>query len=110
MAIMMVIGLLSLLGMPPTVGFMAKAVIFSTAVDQGLVWLAIVAVLNTVIAAYYYLRIVAAIIFAEPETDEKITHGINELASVAVAVTGAIALGIAPAYILDLVNRSITIL
>ena len=109
-AIMMVIGLLSLLGMPPTVGFMAKAVIFSTAVDQGLVWLAIVAVLNTVIAAYYYLRIVAAIIFAEPETDEKINPGINELASVAVAVAGAIALGIVPAYILDLVDRSITIL
>ena len=46
LAILMVIGLLSLLGVPPTVGFMAKAVIFSTAVDQGLIWLAVVAVIK----------------------------------------------------------------
>ena len=75
LAVLMVIGLLSLLGMPPTVGFMAKAVVFSTAVDQGLVWLAVVAVINTVIAAYYYLRIVGLILFGEAKDSEPIKPG-----------------------------------
>ena len=90
MAVLMVIGLLSLLGMPPTVGFMAKAVVFSTAVDQGLVWLAVVAVINTVVAAYYYLRVVGLIMFGQAEDEEPIRPSAGELTAVSVGVAGAI--------------------
>src|SRR3989304_3237223 len=48
--------LISLTGLPPTAGFVAKVYIFNAAVQSELVWLVIVAVLNSVVAAYYYLR------------------------------------------------------
>ena len=109
LAILMVIGLLSLLGMPPTVGFMAKAVIFSTAVDQGLIWLAVVAVVNTVVAAYYYLRVVGLILFGEAEDSEPIKPGAGEMTAVAVGVAGAILFGVVPWLVLQLIEDSLTI-
>ena len=109
LAVLMVIGLLSLLGMPPTVGFMAKAVVFSTAVDQGLVWLAVVAVINTVIAAYYYLRIVGLILFGEAKDSEPIKPENGEMAAVAIGVAGSIIFGVVPWLILQLIDDSLTI-
>ena len=110
LAVLMSIGLLSLLGMPPTVGFMAKAVIFSTAVDQGLIWLAVVAVVNTVVAAYYYLRVVGVIMFGDPKDVAPIRPGAGEMAAVAVGVAGAILFGVVPWLVLQLINDSITII
>ena len=109
LAVLMSIGLLSLLGMPPTVGFMAKAVIFSTAVDQGLIWLAVVAVVNTVVAAYYYLRIVGLILFGETEDTDPIKPAPGEMAAVIVGISGAIVLGVVPWLVLQLIDDSITI-
>ena len=109
LAILMVIGLLSLLGMPPTVGFMAKAVIFSTAVDQGLIWLAVVAVVNTVVAAYYYLRVIGVIMFGESEDADPIKPGAGELAAVSIGVAGALIFGVVPWFILEIVDKSLTI-
>ncbi len=109
LAILMVIGLLSLLGMPPTVGFMAKAVIFSTAVDQGLIWLAVVAVINTVVAAYYYLRVVGVIMFGQPDDADPIKPGAGELVAVSIGVAGALLFGVVPWFILELVDKSLTI-
>jgi NADH-quinone oxidoreductase subunit N len=51
--------LLSLAGLPPLAGFMAKLYVFAAAVRGGLTWLAIVGVINSAIAAYYYLRLIA---------------------------------------------------
>ena len=109
LAILMVIGLLSLLGVPPTVGFMAKAVIFSTAVDQGLIWLAVVAVINTVVAAYYYLRVVGVIMFGQPDDADPIKPGAGELAAVSIGIAGALLFGVVPWFILELVDKSLTI-
>ena len=109
LATMMVIGLLSLLGMPPTVGFMAKVVVFSTAVDQGLVWLAVVAVVNTVVAAYYYLRVVGLIMFGQAEDDEPIKPSVGELTAVGIGVVGAILFGVVPWLVLEVVDHSLTI-
>ena len=109
LAILMVIGLLSLLGVPPTVGFMAKAVIFSTAVDQGLIWLAVVAVINTVVAAYYYLRVVGVIMFGQPDDADPIKPEAGELAAVSIGIAGALLFGVVPWFILELVDKSLTI-
>ena len=109
LAIMMVIGFLSLLGMPPTVGFMTKVVVFSTAVDQGLVWLAVVAVVNTVVAAYYYLRVVGLIMFGQAEDDEPIKPSVGELTAVGIGVVGAILFGVVPWLVLEVVDHSLTI-
>ncbi|MCI4665084.1 MAG: NADH-quinone oxidoreductase subunit NuoN [Neomegalonema sp.] len=58
--------LFSLAGIPPLWGFMAKFAAFSAAVDAGLAWLAVAAVVSSVISAYYYLNIIRRMYFAEP--------------------------------------------
>lgn len=52
--------LISLLGVPPTGGFTGKMQLFMIAIDRGLVWLAVVAGINTAISAYYYFRLIRA--------------------------------------------------
>ncbi|MGH8742347.1 MAG: proton-conducting transporter membrane subunit, partial [Burkholderiales bacterium] len=64
-ASMMMILMLSLAGLPPTVGFYAKLVVLSAAVNAGWVWLAVAAVVLSVVGAFYYLRIVKLMYFDE---------------------------------------------
>jgi NADH-quinone oxidoreductase subunit N len=59
--------LLSLIGMPPLGGFMAKFYLFGAAVRSGYVVLAVIAVLNSALAAYYYLRLIVYMYMREPE-------------------------------------------
>jgi NADH-quinone oxidoreductase subunit N len=65
-ALSMTIFMFSLTGVPPLAGFMAKFYVFSTAIKAGYTWLAIIGILNSVIAAYYYLRVVMFMYFREP--------------------------------------------
>lgn len=58
--------LLSLTGVPPLAGFMGKFYVFSSAIRAGYIWLAIIGVLNSVVAAYYYLRVIMYMYFKEP--------------------------------------------
>lgn len=66
LALSMTVLLLSLTGIPPTLGFFAKFFIFSAAIKQGLVWLAIWGVVGSIISVYYYLRPVVAMYMEEP--------------------------------------------
>ncbi len=59
-AAVMTLALLSLTGIPPLIGFAAKLALFGAAIQAGLTWLALLAVLNTVISLYYYLRVIGA--------------------------------------------------
>lgn len=68
-ALCMSIFLLSLAGVPPLAGFMGKFYVFSTAVKAQYYWLAIIGFLNSVVAAFYYLRVMMYMYFREP-TDE----------------------------------------
>ena len=65
-AAMMMILMLSLAGLPPTVGFYAKFVVLSAAVNAGWIWLALLAVVLSVVGAFYYLRIVKLMYFDDP--------------------------------------------
>lgn len=65
-AAVLVVAFLSLVGIPPLAGFVGKFGIFLSAVEGGYAWLAVVAVLNTVVSLFYYLRVLAAMYFAEP--------------------------------------------
>ncbi len=109
-SILWILGLLSLLGMPPTVGFIAKALVFGAALESGLLWLVGVALINTVIAAYYYLRLIGAIIFGDSPSDDKLSLSVNEIAVVGIGAIGAVALGVAPWLALQIIDRSISIL
>src|SRR5256885_14069588 len=57
-ALAFAIFLISLTGIPPTIGFVAKFVVIQPVLDAGLAWLAVVIALNAVLAAFYYLRVV----------------------------------------------------
>jgi NADH-quinone oxidoreductase subunit N len=59
--------LLSLTGVPPTAGFFGKLYVFSTAIQQGHILLAVIALLNSAIGAYYYLRIITLMYMSKPE-------------------------------------------
>ncbi len=63
----MVIFFLSLLGIPPTAGFLGKFLVFGTAIREGAYFLAIVGVLTSVISAYYYLNVVRQMFFGQDE-------------------------------------------
>ncbi len=62
----------SMAGIPPTVGIYAKLAVLQAVLSAGYVWLAVVAVLFSLIGAFYYLRIVKLMYFDEPETDAPI--------------------------------------
>lgn len=69
LALMMTIALLSLAGVPPVAGFFGKFFLFQAAVDAGMTWLAIVAVLNSIIGLYYYL-VVVKVMYVDQSADE----------------------------------------
>jgi NADH-quinone oxidoreductase subunit N len=66
----MVIFLLSLTGIPPTIGFIGKWKLFVAVIDQGMYWLAVVAAVNSVVALFYYFRIAKALFFESPAEGE----------------------------------------
>jgi NADH-quinone oxidoreductase subunit N len=72
MALALSLCLISLIGLPPTAGLIAKIYIFSGAVHHGLLWLVIVAVINSVISAFYYLRVVKVMWLGVPSSEEKV--------------------------------------
>jgi len=65
-SIVMVAFLLSLTGLPPTVGFYGKYLLFVQGVDAGLIWLVVIAALNSVVSLFYYLRVAKALFLASP--------------------------------------------
>lgn len=62
----LVLSFLSLLGLPPLAGFVGKLELFTAAIDADQTWLAVVAVVNTVVSLYYYLRVIAPAVLDLP--------------------------------------------
>jgi NADH-quinone oxidoreductase subunit N len=76
MAFMGLVLMFSLAGIPPTVGFAAKLSILETLVDGGYLYLAIIAVLTSLVGAFYYLRVVKVMYFDEPTQTAPIEGGV----------------------------------
>ena len=100
------LGLISLIGLPPTAGFIAKFYIFSDAVNNGLLWLVIIAVLNSAISAYYYLRVVKVMWLNEPAHEGKAPSSISLRLALAISCLGILLLGIVPAFIMKLAEMA----
>ena len=106
----MALAMISLIGIPPTVGFMAKIYLFSAAMDTGLEWLAIVGVINSVISAYYYLRVVKVMFLSSPEENEKdseTSYGVGAVSAAVIAMAGTFLFGIYPEPILRIAHTAI---
>ena len=105
LALSMTIFLLSLGGLPPFAGFVAKFYIFSAAVKEGYLYLVIIAVLNSAISFYYYLKVVVYMYMKDPVGEFKISPSPITLFVVALAVIGTIELGIFPEPIISLAQH-----
>ncbi|HEX5039600.1 MAG TPA: NADH-quinone oxidoreductase subunit N [Candidatus Limnocylindria bacterium] len=103
----MAVLMLSLTGIPPTVGFFAKLYVLLATVNSGLTWLAVVIVLNAALAAFYYLRVIVYMYMRDPEP-EPAPLDTSPFGSVALAVSvaGVIALGVFPGAVLRLLEVS----
>jgi NADH-quinone oxidoreductase subunit N len=103
--------LLSLLGLPVTAGFLGKFYIFDAALKSHLIWLAVLLALNTIIGAYYYLRVIVAMYMRPARRDfpvGKVPAGIATV--LALAAAGTIALGLFPNYVIEFAARAATML
>lgn len=87
--------MLSLAGLPPTAGFFGKFYVFSAAVSEGLIWLAVWGVLNSVISVYYYLRPIVVMYMTEGEAPEATRGDVLSKAAIAFSVLMVLAIGLA---------------
>ena len=109
LAILMTLFLLSLTGIPPTAGFFGKFYVILAAVQAGgwLTLLAVLAVLNAAVAAFYYLRVVVYMWMRDAEGDVPVmAHGRLVWAGLAVATVLTIVLGLFPNVLLDIVGTA----
>jgi len=97
--------LLSLLGLPATAGFFGKLFAFQSALGVGsrpIIWLVIIAAINSVIGAYYYLRVMIAMYFSEPSAEYTPSLVPPALVfALFIAAAGTLYLGILPGRVLD---------
>ena len=107
-AFVMLLLMFSLAGIPPTVGFYAKLVVLQALLGDGLqggmLWLAIIAVMLSLVGAYYYLRVVKIMYFDEPPVGAPAPIAATADMRVALSLNGALVLvlGILPQYLLKL--------
>ncbi len=94
-AFCMMVFVLALAGIPPTAGFMSKFVLFSSTIEAGLVWLAVIAILNSALSLYYYARVVKYMYFL-PSEGERVSEPFPYVAALLFAVAGVLVIGIWP--------------
>jgi NADH-quinone oxidoreductase subunit N len=97
--------LISLAGVPPTAGFFGKWFVFKAAMDGGLYWLAILAFVNSVIGAYYYLRVLVYMYMREPAAGAPVAVPMRSgyvTAALLVSAALVLALGLTPTHYLNM--------
>jgi NADH-quinone oxidoreductase subunit N len=104
LTVLMAVFVLSLAGIPPLSGFLAKFLVFQAAWEGGAVWLVVIAVLNTIISLYYYLRILKHMFMNEPLAESRIPvpAGIN--VSLIVSAVLVVVLGLLPTFFLPAIE------
>ena len=108
LAVALTVFLLSLIGIPPTAGFVGKFYLFGAAVRSGYIWLAVIGVLNSAVAAYYYLRIIVYMYMREPDGAPAVmVPSVAGSFAVVVALWGVVQLGVMPAPFLDLAQAAV---
>jgi NADH-quinone oxidoreductase subunit N len=112
-AFVMLLFMVSLAGIPPTGGFIAKFYVFLAAVNAGLAWLAVVGVLFAAVSAYYYLRVVMVMYMREPLTEGVVPRfAASPTIGVVLACTvaGVILFGLFPDPLLSLATHAVSLL
>ncbi len=106
LAFLMAFFMLSLTGIPPTAGFFGKFYIFGAAIDNGLLWLAVVGVVNSVVALYYYVGVIRAMYLMPAPSEEPVGEPAALRLALGVAAVGTFLVGIYPQPFVDLANTA----
>jgi NADH-quinone oxidoreductase subunit N len=109
LAFAMTVFLLSLAGVPPTAGFLAKLYIFKASVGAGLYGLAVIGVLTSALGAYYYLRVVVYMYMRPAEGEEPALSSTAMTVALVAAVAAVVVLGVAPEAVVRLAQAASTI-
>jgi len=99
--------LLSLTGVPPTAGFFGKLYVFSAAVEQGHIGLAVVGLLNSAVGAYYYLRIITLLYMARPESERAIVQPAAYRFALVISSVLILVIGIFPEQLLRVLTLAV---
>ncbi|HVM10947.1 MAG TPA: proton-conducting transporter membrane subunit, partial [Actinomycetota bacterium] len=106
LAALLTLFLLSLAGLPPAAGFMGKLLVFRAAVDAGDWMLVVVAVLASVVAAFFYLRVIVLMYMQEPEEQTALEPAAGPGVALAVAAIVTLVLGVFPGVLLDVLDAA----
>jgi NADH-quinone oxidoreductase subunit N len=113
-ALIMLVFMVSLTGIPPTAGFIGKFYVFMAAVEAGLSWLAALGLIFSAVSAYYYMRVVMVMYMRDPEaTAAETSHLVPSPALsivLACAVAGVIIFGLFPNPVVTLALQSVLLL
>ncbi len=107
-ALMMLILIFSMAGVPPFLGFWAKLSVLQEVVSSGLVWLAVVAVIFSIIGAFYYLRVIKIMYFDEPEDTTPLMCSVDMRAMITTNSILVLVIGIFPGDLMALCMSAIT--
>lgn len=110
MAALMALFMLSLTGIPPTAGFLGKFYLFGAAINNGLIWLAVVAIVNSVVALYYYVNVIR-VMYLLPATSQEPVSGPPALqVALGIAAAGTLVIGLFPQPFINLVDVAVLLL
>ncbi|HZP58313.1 MAG TPA: NADH-quinone oxidoreductase subunit N, partial [Dehalococcoidia bacterium] len=101
--------LVSLTGLPPTAGFIAKVYIFNAAVQSDLVWLVIVAVLNTAVSAFYYLGVARQMYLGTADGEPLLRAPVALEGLLVLAALGVLTFGVYPIPLIDAAQRAVNV-
>lgn len=102
LAFLMMILMLSMAGVPPTLGFWAKLAVLKAVVEIDMVWLAVVAVIFSIIGIFYYLRVIKLMYFDEVQDDQALSCGRDMYITLSTNSLAILALGLFPAGLMAL--------
>lgn len=101
----MTVFMLSLAGIPPTAGFWGKLYVFDAAIRQGFVGLAVIALLNSAVAMFYYLRVVVTMYMREPQHESYDGQDMQIGATMAAAAVALLYFGLFPGPLVELARQ-----
>jgi NADH-quinone oxidoreductase subunit N len=102
----MLLFMFSLTGIPPTAGFIGKFYLFTAAVSAGYTWLAVIAVVFSVVSAFFYLRVVMYMYMHEPEGEApQLASSLSLGLALIVATLVVIGIGVYPSPFLDAASK-----
>lgn len=106
-ALLMLVMMFSMAGIPPTVGFYAKLAVLQAVVKSGMTWLAVLAVVFSLIGAFYYLRVVKLMYFDAPAGEEPLEASMGLRSVLSLNGLAVILLGLFPAALMNLCYQAI---